>query len=88
MVVQTDGKVLFNGDRARPHHGPGAGGRHHDHHHPGTGKKAKATGVTITFNTAVNPTLANNIKIYLFAPRRGGKPSRSRRISLTPPARP
>ncbi len=36
----------------------------------GTGRKAKASGVTITFNTPINPTLARNVKIYVL---RGGK---------------
>ncbi len=43
----------------------------------GTGTKAAATAVTITFNTAVNPTLASNIKIYLL---KGLKPRKTLKI--------
>ena len=43
----------------------------------GTGKKASATGVTIGFNTAINPTLARNVKIYVL---RGGKRKKAIKI--------
>jgi uncharacterized delta-60 repeat protein len=39
----------------------------------GHGKKAKAAGVTITFNTTLNPTLASNIKIYTLRAGKGKK---------------
>ncbi len=39
----------------------------------GTGKRAKATGVTITFNTTVNPTVATNVTAYLVRPAKGKK---------------
>ncbi len=39
----------------------------------GTGKKARASGVTIAFNTAVNSTLASNITAYLVRPIKGKK---------------
>ena len=30
----------------------------------GTGNKTKVSGITVTFNTAINPALAQNVKLY------------------------
>ena len=39
----------------------------------GTGKKAKATGVTLTFNTAINPALISNLTAFTVRPMKGKK---------------
>jgi uncharacterized delta-60 repeat protein len=48
----------------------------------GTGKKASATAVTIGFNTAINPTLASNLKVYLLRATKGRKNIKIKRVSL------
>jgi hypothetical protein len=39
----------------------------------GTGKKAKASGVTLTFNTAINPVLVSNLTALMVRPMKGKK---------------
>ncbi len=74
LLVQTDGKVLFGADQgvARTT-APVPAVTTTTIVTTGTGKKAKATGVTLTFNTAINPTLASNIVAYLVRPMKGKK---------------
>jgi uncharacterized delta-60 repeat protein len=81
LLVQTDGKVVFIPDS------PGNDVARTTAPTPviastsitttGTGRRVAATAVTITFNTAVNPTLASNIKIYVL---KGGKARRAIKI--------
>ena len=66
MVVQSDGKILLNtysGVARATAPAPAVASTSIITH--GTGKNASATGVTITFNTAVNPALASNLKVYV-----------------------
>ena len=74
VVVQTDGKALFlAGDQAARTTAPVPAVTSTTITTVGTGKKAKATGVTITFNTAVNPTLALNVASYVVRLGKGKK---------------
>jgi uncharacterized delta-60 repeat protein len=69
MFVQADGKVVYiaGGEVARTTP-PTPAAATTTIITKGTGKKAKATGVTITFNTAVNPNLLTNPSIYQVRP--------------------
>ena len=88
LLVQTDGKVIYNGDLgvARTTAPPTAVAST-TIITVGTGKNAKATGVTISFNTAINSTLVKNVKIFVLRADKGASSSRSRESSWTPPAR-
>jgi uncharacterized delta-60 repeat protein len=78
VLVQSDGKVLFNTyDGVVRTTAPVPAVASTSIVSTGTGKKVSATGVTITFNTAVNPTLAENVKVYVL---RGGKRKKTIRI--------
>jgi uncharacterized delta-60 repeat protein len=78
LFVQTDGKVVFDDAnsifRTTP---PTLAVTTTTITTGGTVKNPTATAVTITFNTAINPTLAGNIKIYAL---RGGKPKKVLKI--------
>lgn len=64
-LVQTDGKVVYNsGYGVVRTTAPTPAVASTAIVTTGTGKSASATSVTLTFNTAVNPTLVSNIKIY------------------------
>jgi len=72
MIIQTDGKVAFgsfNGVARTTAPTPTVVST--SILTTGTGRRAKATGVTITFNTGINPTLATTSPIYLIRPARG-----------------
>ena len=88
LLVQADGKVIYNSDLgvARTTAPPTAVAST-TIITVGTGKNAKATGVTISFNTAINSTLVKNVKIFVLRAKKGARPSRSRESSWTPPAR-
>ncbi len=75
VVVQTDGKALFltGSSQVARTTAPVPAVVTTTINTTGTGKKAKATGVTLTFNTAINPTLASNIASYLVRPMKGNK---------------
>jgi uncharacterized delta-60 repeat protein len=74
MVMQSDGKVdflTFNGVARTTAPAPAAATT--SIVTTGTGKNAKATGVTITFNTAVNPTLLTDPSLYAVRTVKGRK---------------
>jgi uncharacterized delta-60 repeat protein len=74
FVVQPDGKVVFttsNGVARTTAPVPAVASS--TVVTVGTGTKAKATGVTITFNTAVNPTLSSNVSVYVVRTVKGRK---------------
>jgi hypothetical protein len=75
VVVQTDGNALFLTDSSQVARttAPVPAVVSTTIVTTGTGKKAKATGVTLTLNTAINPTLAANITAYLVRPMKGKK---------------
>ena len=74
VFVQSDGKVVFlSGNQVVRTTAPAPAVTTTTIITTGTGKKAKATGVTITFNTGVNPTLATNVKAYMVRPMKGKK---------------
>ncbi len=74
LDVQTDGKALFlSGSQVARTTAPPPVVTTTTIVTTGTGKKAKASGVTITFNTAINPTLASNVVAYLIRPMKGKK---------------
>ena len=78
LLVQTDGKVIYlNPSNIYRTTAPVPAVQSTAIVITGTGSKAKASGVTITFNTAVNPTLARNVKIYVL---RGGKPKKTLKL--------
>jgi uncharacterized delta-60 repeat protein len=65
LLIQTDGKVLFlAGNQTARTTPPAPAAATTAILTTGTGKKAKATGVTITFNTAVNPNLLTSPTLY------------------------
>ena len=72
VLVQTDGKVIYNSDLgvARTTAPPPAVAST-TIITQGTGKNAKATGVTISFNTAINPALVKNVKIFVLRAAKG-----------------
>src|SRR5262249_29963787 len=67
LLVQSDGKVLFvsGNDSVARTAAPAPQVASTSIIVVGTGKRAKATGVTITFNTDVNPTLATNASSFV-----------------------
>jgi uncharacterized delta-60 repeat protein len=74
MFLQSDGKVVFgssNGIARSTAPTPAASAT--SVITTGTGKKAKASGVTITFNTAVNPNLLTNPSLYQVRAVKGRK---------------
>ena len=74
VVVQTDGKALFlAGSQVARTTAPVPAVVSTTIVTTGTGKKAKATGVTIAFNTAINPTLASDVVAYLVRPMKSKK---------------
>ncbi len=78
LLVQTDGKVVYlNPSNIYRTTAPVPAVQSAAIVTTGTGSKAKAAGVTITFNTPVNPTLARNVKIYML---RGGKPKKTLKL--------
>ena len=69
MFVQMDGKVVFlTGNQVARTTAPTPAATTKSIITKGTGKKAKATGGTITFNTAVNPNLLTSPTIYQVRP--------------------
>jgi uncharacterized delta-60 repeat protein len=69
MFVQADGKVVYiAGDEVARTTPPTPAAATTTIITTGTGKKAKATGVTIRFNTAVNPNLLTSPTIYQVRP--------------------
>src|SRR5262249_37743534 len=69
MFVRMDGKVVFlTGNQVARTTAPTPAATTTSIITKGTGKKAKATGVTITFNTAVNPNLLTSPTIYQVRP--------------------
>ncbi len=73
MLMQSDGKLIFRaGDNvvARTT-APAPQVASTAPIVTGSGKKAKAMGVTITFNTGINATLASNVSSYLVRPMKG-----------------
>ncbi len=78
LLVQTDGKVIyFITSNIYRTTAPVPAVQSAAIVTTGTGSKAKASGVTITFNTPVNPTLARNVKVYML---RGGKPKKTLKL--------
>jgi uncharacterized delta-60 repeat protein len=78
VLVQSDGKVLFNTyDGVARTTAPVPAVASTSIVSTGTGKTVSATAVTITFNTAINPTLAENVKVYVL---RGGKRKKAMKI--------
>ncbi len=72
VVVQGDGKALFlAGNQVARTTAPAPAVVSSTIIMTGKGKQMKATGVTITFNTGVNPTLAANPAAYLVLPSKG-----------------
>jgi uncharacterized delta-60 repeat protein len=67
LLVQSDGKVLFvsGNDSVARTTAPAPAVASTSMIVVGTGKRAKATGVTITFNTDVNSTLATNASSFV-----------------------
>jgi uncharacterized delta-60 repeat protein len=83
VFVQTDGKVLYNGNLGITRTtAPAPLVASTTIITQGTGKNAKATGVTISFNTAINPALVKNVKIFVLRAAKGGKLIKIKRISL------
>jgi uncharacterized delta-60 repeat protein len=69
LFVQMDGKVVFlSGSQVARTTAPTPAAATTTIITKGTGKKAKATGVTIRFNTAVNPNLLTSPSIYQVRP--------------------
>lgn len=65
MLMQTDGKLVFlSGNDVVRTTPPTPAASSTGIVVTGSGKKAKASGVTITFNTAVNPALLTNPNLY------------------------
>jgi uncharacterized delta-60 repeat protein len=78
VLVQSDGKVLFNTyDGVARTTAPVPAVASTSIVSTGTGKTVSATAVTIIFNTAINPTLAENVKVYVL---RGGKRKKAMKI--------
>ena len=75
MFVQTDGKVVFDayGGHVTRTTAPVPAVVSTSTITVGTGKKARATGVSITFNTAINPALLNNVTSYVIRAVKGRK---------------
>jgi uncharacterized delta-60 repeat protein len=74
LLVQTDGKVVFGADGgvARTT-APAPVVTTTTIVTTGTGKNAKASGVTIAFNTAINPVLLSNLTAFTVRPMKGKK---------------
>ncbi len=83
LLVQADGKVIYNADEgiARTT-APAPAVASTTIITVGTGKNAKATGVTINFNTAINPLLIKNVKIFVLRAAKGGKLIKIKKFSL------
>lgn len=81
LLVQSDGKVLFvsAGDAVARTTAPALQVVATTIVTIGTGRKARATGVTITFNTDINPTLAANSSAFVVHPRKGRRAIRMKR---------
>ena len=75
MFVQTDGKVVYDayGGYVTRTTAPVPAVVSTSTITVGTGKKARATGVSITFNTAINPALLNNVTSYVIRAVKGRK---------------
>ncbi len=82
LLIQTDGKALFlSGNEVVRTTAPTPQVASTTIITTGTGKKAEATGVTLTFNTAVNPSLASNAKVYLIRAGKGRKLIKIKKVS-------
>ncbi len=78
LLLQPDGKILFRtGNAVTRTTAPPPAITATSIITTGTGKKTQATGVTITFNTAVNGTMAINPKSYQVLRATEGRPSSS-----------
>jgi uncharacterized delta-60 repeat protein len=85
LLVQTDGKVLFlSGNEVARTTAPAPQVASTTIVTTGTGKKASATGVSLTFNTAINPALASNVKVYVVRAGKGKKLFKIKKLAYNP----
>src|SRR5262249_41894142 len=72
LLLQSDGKLLFlSSGQVTPTPPPAPEAATTTIITTGVGKRARATGVTIQFNTAINPALVSNARLFQVRPMRG-----------------
>ncbi len=85
LVLQPDGEVFFwsieSSDKIESATGPVPAVVSTSMITTGAAKKAQATGVTITFNTAINRVPASQVKVYLIRHGKGKKAIKVKKVS-------